>query len=143
MDAITNSSLIFVCVFGAALAGMFLRALLPEHHLSGDSKDTVKLGTGLVGSMVALILGLLVASAKSSYDEQKSELIELSANVVLLDRLMAHFGPETKEVRDMLRQTLTSAIDRLWAPSSRPANSAPNTQGGEWLYDRIHQLVST
>jgi len=51
---------------------MFLRAVLPENHLSADTKDTVKLAMGLVATMTALVLGLLVASAKGSYDTQRS-----------------------------------------------------------------------
>jgi hypothetical protein len=78
---------------------MFLRAVLPERHLSADSKDTARLGMGLIGTMAALVLGLLIASAKGFYDTQSSELTEMSAKVVLLDRVLAHYGPETKEVR--------------------------------------------
>ena len=67
-----------LCVFGAALFGMFLRAVLPKHHLDADSKDTVQLGIGVIATMAALVLGLLVASAKSFYDTQSSELTQLS-----------------------------------------------------------------
>ena len=76
---------------------MLLRAVLPEHHLSSDSKDAVKVGMGLVATMAALVLGLLVASAKASYDAQGAALTQMSANVVLLDRILAHYGPETKD----------------------------------------------
>jgi hypothetical protein len=65
-------------VFGAALFGMFLRVVLPKHHLDADSKDTVRLGIGVIATMAALVLGLLVASAKSFYDTQSSELTQLS-----------------------------------------------------------------
>jgi len=92
---------VFVCIFGAALLGLVLRAVLPERHLSADSKDTVRLGMGMIATMAALVLGLLVASAKNFYDTQSSELTQLSANVILLDRVLAHYGPETKEVRDI------------------------------------------
>jgi len=88
--------IIFACVFGGALLGVYLRGVLPEKHLSGDSKDTVRLGMGLVGTMAALVLGLLVASAKNFYDTQTSELIQMSAKIVLLDRVLAHYGPETE-----------------------------------------------
>jgi hypothetical protein len=53
----------------------------------------------LVATTVALVLGLLVASAKSFYDTQTSEVTQLSTNVLLLDRLMAHYGPEATEAR--------------------------------------------
>src|SRR5271156_1258708 len=109
VSPMTISWVVFACVFGGALVGMLLRATLPAHHLNADSKDVVKLGMGLVATMSALVLGLLVASAKSSFDAQGAQLKQMSANVVLLDRVLAHYGPETKEARDALRATVASA----------------------------------
>ena len=80
------AAVVFVSVFGGALFGMFLRGRLSEHHLSPETKDLVKLGVGLIGTMSALVLGLLVASAKGSYDTQRSELIQMSAKIVVAQR---------------------------------------------------------
>ena len=133
--------IVFACVFGGALLGMFLRTALPEHHLSTDSKDVVKLGMGLLATMAALVLSLLIASAKSSYDTQRSELTQLSANVILLDRVMAHYGPETKDARDLLRRTVARALERMWSKDgSRPAPLEPAAAGEERLYDKIQAL---
>lgn len=82
-------------VFGGALAGLLLRRSLPQDHISPDSKDAVKLAMALVSTMSALVLGLLVSSAKTFYDTQSAELNQMSADVVALDRLLAHYGPET------------------------------------------------
>ena len=60
-----SASIVFACVAGGALVGMLLRRVLPESHLNNDTKDVVKLGTGIVATMAALVLGLLIASAKS------------------------------------------------------------------------------
>ena len=90
MNSIVILFIAFAGVFGAALLGVFLRAVLPEQHLSADSKDTVRLGIGVIATMAALVLGLLVTSAKSFFDTQSSELTQLSANVILLDRVLAH-----------------------------------------------------
>jgi len=134
------SCIVFACVFGGALLGMFLRASLPEHHLSTDSKDFVKLGMGLIATMAALVLGLLIASAKNSYDTLRSELTQVSANVILLDRLMAHYGPETSEARDLLRRSVVHAVDQMWPEKrSRPGQLEPGA-ASEDLYDRIQQL---
>jgi len=134
------SLIVFTCVFGGALLGMLLRSALPEHHLSSDSKDIVKLGMGLVGTMAALVLSLLVASAKGSYDVQGSELTQLSANVVLLDRVLAHYGPETKEARDLLRGVVARLLDRLWSKDG--ASSAPSdpSSAGEAFFEKIQGL---
>jgi hypothetical protein len=100
---------VFACVFGGALFGMFLRSVLPERHLSAETKDTVRLGVGLIGTLAALVLGLLIASAKGFYDTQSNELTQMSAKVVLLDRVLAdvcagwqlHF-PASANARDIL-----------------------------------------
>src|SRR5262245_49195155 len=73
--------LVLACIFGASLLGMLLRPALSQHHLSADTKDSVKLGMGLVGTMAALILGLLVAAAKSAYDAEKNEVIQMAAKI--------------------------------------------------------------
>src|SRR5947208_1906136 len=87
MSSIAIGWIVFACVFGGAFVGMLLRRLLPEHHVNSESKDLVKLGMGLIATMSALVLGLLIASAKSSFDAQRAELQQMSANVILLDRV--------------------------------------------------------
>jgi len=141
MSAMVIAWIVFGCVFGGVLLGMFLRDVLPDHHLSADSRDVVKLGMGLIATMAALVLGLLIASAKGSYDTQRNELVRLSANVVLLDRVLAHYGSEAKEARDMLRSVVASALDRIWpADSSRAAQLEPTATPAEGLYDKIRGL---
>jgi hypothetical protein len=132
-----------VCVFSGALLGKFFRSFLPQDHLSQDSKDLVKLGMGLIATMTALILGLLTASAKSSYDKQRTDLAMMSANIILLDRALAHYGPETKEVRDLLRGYVSRGIDQMW-PKNRVHSSQLEPlmfQGGDILYDKIQALA--
>jgi hypothetical protein len=144
VSSLTIGLLIFACVFGGTLVGMLLRGMLPEHHLSAESKDTVKLGTGLIGTMAALVLGLLVASAKSSYDAKKDEMIHMSANALLLDRILAHCGPEGKDARELLRQMVATALDRIWGESKvQIATSAPTSPIAEELYLKVHQLPTT
>ncbi len=82
---------------------MLLRSVLPAHHLASDTKDTVKLAMGLVATMAALVLGLLVASAKSTYDTESNGVTQMAAKIIFLDRMLANFGPETKETRERLR----------------------------------------
>jgi hypothetical protein len=141
MNPIVIRLLVFGCVFGGALFGMILRGVLPEEHLSADSKDTVRIGMSLIGTSTALVLGLLVASAKSYYDTQGSELIEMSAQVVLLDRVLAHYGPETKEDRDLLREAIVRVLEGLWPKDSgQHSPLLPTAAGGEIIYDKIQEL---
>lgn len=129
----------FACVFGGALIGMLLHRRVPAHHLSTDTKDVVKLGMGLVGTMAALALGLLLASAKSSYDTQADELRQMSATVLLLDRALAHYGPEAKEARDLLRAEVAHALELIWSGEGRNLG-LPVRPHGKDVYDAIEQL---
>jgi hypothetical protein len=108
------SVIAFACVLGGMVLGMFLRNRLPGHHLSGDTKDVVKLGTGLIGTIAALVLGLLIASANSTFQTQSGQVQQLTADVVLLDRTLAQYGPETDSVRNLLRRAVGSMADRIW-----------------------------
>jgi hypothetical protein len=114
MSALAISLIVFVCVFGGAMLGMFLRGYLPEHHQSADSQRIVNLGAGIIGTMAALVLGLLVASAKGTYDAQNNELITVGAKIVTLDRGLALYGPEANDSRELLRHAVLQMIDRLW-----------------------------
>ena len=103
MSSMAVGWIVFACVFGGALLGFGLRQVLPESHLSASSQSVVQLNAGLLAAMVALVLGLMLASAKGSFDTQGGELTQLAANIVLLDRALAHYGPETRPARDVLR----------------------------------------
>ncbi len=117
------ASVVFGCSFGAALIGMILHVKLPDHHLDTDSRDVVKLIMGLIATMSALVLSLLIASAKSSYDQQKNELNALSANILLLDRTLEFYGPDAKAARDRLHDLVLQTHDRIWSPEGvRPEN---------------------
>src|SRR5215468_7568563 len=142
MSAAAISCIAFACVLGGAMLGMFLRVSLPEHHLSTDSKDFLKLGTGLIATMAALVLGLLIASAKNSYDIQRNELTQVSASIIVLDRLMSNYGPETKEVRDLLRRSVVGALNQMW-PEHRSQAAARLEPGvsSDALHDEIYRLT--
>lgn len=144
MTTLTVSCIIFACIFAGAVAGMVLRALLPESHLGSETKDLIKLGMGLIGTMTALVLGLLVASAKSTFDAQRNGLAQLSGNIIFMDRLLAHYGPEAKGVRETLRDSVADMLDRIWpgeSPNAGKALESSQTEGRyEGFYEQIQQL---
>lgn len=136
--------IVFAFMFGGLLLGMFLRAVTPEHHLSEDSKDVIKLGMALIATIAALVLGLVIASAKSSYDTEDAAVKHIAAKVLLLDHVLAQYGPETKESRDLVRRILANKVDEIWPEErSQPArldtSEAAPIAGG--LEDRIRQLA--
>ena len=141
MSTIVTSLLVFACVFGAALLGLRLRTVLPEHHLNPDTKDTVKLAMGLVATMAALILGLLVASAKNVYDTEQNGVTQMAAKIVVLDRVLAMYGPETKETRDLLRRSVERMIADMWPDkTSEQAQLDPSASRAENIFASIQRL---
>lgn len=141
MSPLIVSLVVFAIVFAGAVAGTLLRTCVPTDHLGDDSKDVIKLGIGLVGTMTALVLGLLISSAKGSFDAQSTELTQVSANIVLLDRVLAHYGTETTEIRQNLRAMVKGLIDEKWAGDHRrPAQLAGETNRNEFLLEKVQGL---
>ena len=142
MNTEVISLIIFGCVVGAVFIGRIVSRLLPAEHLSADTKDTVKLAMGLLATMSALLLGLLVASAKGSYDKARGDVIQMAAKVVFLDRVLTGYGPEALEVRAGLRKILEEMAHRMQPPKANtPVNLAPNTQAGNAIYLAIQHLT--
>lgn len=130
----------FVFVFGAALLGMVLRSRLPEHHLASESRDAIKLATAIIGTLSALALGLLIASAKRSFDDAGADRRTSAARVLLLDRVMAHYGPETQALRMNLRKVLA---ERLSAEEKAVERDVPLAEGFdvEVIQDGLRNLA--
>jgi hypothetical protein len=103
-----------VFILGGIAIGARLRSRLPEHHLSPESENVVKLGVGLIATMSALVLGLLIASSKTTYDLKTNELNQITADSLLIDQLLAQYGPETKPIREQLRDSLQAMTNMLW-----------------------------
>src|SRR6185295_18867042 len=104
MIPVVIGAILFLCMLGGALGGMCVRANLPEHHLTKETEDVVRLTAGTLATLTALTVGLLIASAKSSFDTKNNELTKSAADLILVDRQLGHYGPETKETRDLLRR---------------------------------------
>jgi hypothetical protein len=118
LSSIIIGVIVFACLFAAALLGMWLRVRLPIHHLDVESKDVIRLATAVVGTLSALALGLLIASAKNVYDSYELEVRTSAARIVLLDRVMDQYGPETAQARSRLRQLIETRLDQGWGNAS-------------------------
>ena len=132
------------CIFGGAMLGLLLSGLLPEQHLRDNSKDTVKVVTGMIATLSALVLGLLISSAKSSFDAVDTAITQTGAKIILLDRALAHYGPETKDVREQLRNTVVAGIEMFW-PGEKAAGSGmagfERANAMEMLQAKIRELT--
>lgn len=105
--------IVFACVFGSAMMGLSLGKVLPDRHLDNEAKDIVKLTTGLIATLSALVLGLLVSSAKGTFDQVNSVLTQNAVKIVVLDRVLAQYGPETSELRAQLKKSYTESTGEL------------------------------
>ena len=144
MNSLTIALISAGCIFGGVLLGLFLRSLLPDHHLSNDSKDTVKLGAGMIATLSALVLGLLVSSAKGTFDTMNAEITQSAAKIILLDRVLANYGPETKAVREQLRRVVAAGIETIW-PETKTGVSGltafERMNGMELLQMKLRELT--
>jgi hypothetical protein len=136
VSPILISLIIFACVFGGALLGFGLRRVLPDDHRDPESKDVVRLAVGLIGTMAALVLGLLIGSAKTKYDTQKDQLTNLCAKVALLDQALAIYGPDAKPIRGLLRDMVERSWDEIWN-----GGPAPQSAQADAIYENIMNLV--
>ena len=141
MTPIETCTIIFGCVFAGALIGMWLRSVLPKHHLGDDTKDLMKLGVGLIGTMSALVLGLLVASAESSYSTQSTELTQMAANVILLDRMLAHYGPEADDARATLKIAVARNLDQIWPKGGVEPSPSASRPNNDIMFDKLQELT--
>lgn len=162
MSPILVGLIVFVGVFGAALAGMALREKLPPHHSDADSRDVVKLVMSLIATIAALVLSLLIATAHTSYETQVSEVQTLGLHLTQIDQSLAQYGQEADETRRLLRQIVAAEVEQIWpsegsatvnlrAPIGREpgmllaqliANLTPNTETQRFLKSRALQLLT-
>jgi Protein of unknown function (DUF4239) len=122
------------------MLGIMLRGAIPGDHLIGDSKDAVKVGMGFIATMTAIVLGMLVSSAKKSYDTQSTEVTQVSAKIVMLDRALAHYGPEGEDARKVLHVAVARLIDQIWSNDLSDLSKVSRFAEGNAVFDKIQEL---
>jgi len=142
MFALTVSGIVLACTLAATLAGLFLQTRIPPHHIDQDSRHTVNTVLVILGMLTAVVLGLLVASARQSLESKVDQLRVMAAKTIQLDRTLAGYGPETRETRDLLRTLVEARIRELWQGrgSSEQELQAKLSQG-RGMESLQHQLL--
>src|SRR6059036_3615978 len=129
------SVILFAILVVVTFLGGRLARVLPEEQLSDESRDAMKLALGLVATMTAILLGLLISSAKSAFDTARSEVMQMAAKVALLDRVLVLYGPETADARRALRDAIAEGVRRTWpADQSGAVRLEPNQKMGDAVY---------
>jgi hypothetical protein len=137
-----HPTILAVIVFLALLVAIWIGHQFPGHQLPADTKDTVKLAIGFIGTMSALLLGLLVRSAKGNFDAERTQVIQMAAKAAYLDRILSLYGPESLEARTQFHSAMEDAIRRLWpGHTSLTAQLAPNVKAGDSVYFAIEALT--
>lgn len=135
MSSIAISLITLLCLAGGFLLGLWLQQRLPDHHLSEKSKDTVKLGAGMVATMSALILGLLVSSAKSSFDAVNVAIAQNGARIIQLDHLLAEYGPETRAIRVQFKNSIAERVQTIWGQPAAGRSGLPAAEKSTAMVD--------
>jgi hypothetical protein len=144
VSAFDLSLVAFAFIFGGALMGMLLRAVLPEPHLNTDARDVVRLGTGLLATLAALVIGLLIASAQSSFQTQSNQVKQITANVILLDNLLARAGPQAQPLRPLLRGGVKTLVERIWREQNSSAAKVEPFEASaqaDLFFDKLLELT--
>ena len=142
MSSIGVTMVAFGCTFGGALLGLFLHKRLPEHHVSSESKDVIKLVMGLVATVAALVLGLLISSAHRSYDEQEAEVQQLAVHLFQLDRTLDRFGPDAADARDRLYRIVSEEIASIATKEGTALASAKPLQAQQDVAELIDRIAT-
>ena len=141
MSVPAMSALVFVLVFGGALAGMAVRRVKPDERFVPEAKDSIRLAIGLVVTMTGLVLGMLVSSGKTFYDSEKSQVAEMSSEVIFISDLLRAYGPETVQLRVEAHDSVEEIVDRIWPKDSAQSfQLKPTTKGAEF-YEQVELLV--
>ena len=141
-----TSTWIFLVSFFAVLAGcaigMTLRVRLPKAHLNAETRDMIRLGSSLLATLTAVLISLTIASAKSSYEKQDAHFRQLAAYLVETDQLLAQYGPEATGMRQLMREAVPAAIDRIWREKATASQDTAFTARSlaEQLYTAVEAL---
>jgi len=141
MKSVRISVVVFALVFGGALSGMFVSPFLPASQFKEETKITLRVGVGLLTTMFSMLLGLQLSSGRTSFDAQEQDVAALASKVVMLDRVLFHYGPEAQEARESLRTNIINLLDRVWPKEPKQTSTwAPDSEGGVGVYNRIQKL---
>jgi uncharacterized membrane protein SirB2 len=133
MSSLAITAVVLVCVLAGSLLGMWLGCRLPEHHRSAESRDAVKLATGMLSVLAALVLGLLIASVKNSFDTTDTQIRQFAATLILLNQTLADYGPQTAEPRAMLRHYAALALADNWPEDKAAPIQMEDVEAGKLL----------
>ncbi len=143
MSAPLTAFVILVCMLGGMALGSYLRLVLPDDHTRADSKDILMTSAGMMATLIALIIGLLVTSAKGNYDNTTLGITQTGAKIISLDYYLSNYGPDAKVEQELVRQATASAIERVWPNESTQGADLTKMEAATGMtdvYSKIREL---
>jgi hypothetical protein len=123
VNELAFSFVVYVCVMGGALTGIYLNRVLPPEHIKDETRQAVNIAVGVIATLTALVLGLMVASAKSSFDARADDIRQIAARIIILDRTLRDYGQESIDARDQLKKMIEARLKRFWAEELQTAGA--------------------
>src|SRR5215468_2576271 len=117
----------FAAIFGGVLIGRFAAGRLPGHHLSSETQSAVTVSVAVIGTLSALVLGLMITTANSSFSARSDEVRELSLQLIRMDRNLRRYGPEANDARTKLREWAIAKTQQLFPEKGQPSPSSQTT----------------
>jgi len=140
MSVIAISLLVATCIFAGGLAGLYLHRLLPSDHQTKETQDVVRLGIGMLSVLASLVLGLLIATAKTSYDATDHAIRSYAAELALLNETLRDYGGAASVPRDLLRSYTERVLQDGWPTAgARPAGLADDAS--EPLLEHVREAI--
>jgi len=144
MNSTTVGLISIACIFAGSLLGLALQRFLPSHHLSKETQDVVKLSAGTIATLTALVLGLLINSAKGSFDTINNSIVQTSVKIIVLDQALATYGPETKPAREQMKRAVAALVEMLWPRQKTGApvmTAVERATGGDLVRAELRKLT--
>ena len=136
------SLVVLAIVFCSAMSGMLVSRILPQNHLSDQTRSVVTVSMGVVGTLTAMVLGLLVAAASSSFNTKNQEVILLAAGVIKTDRVLLHYGPDAEGLRDLLRRYAAMKTQDLFPEGTTKQPILANSSTNALLEELLAKVVA-
>jgi hypothetical protein len=133
MNSIAVSLVVTLCVFAGGVVGLVLHRIVPKAHMTKETQDVIRLGTGMLSVMASLVLGLLIATAKSNYDTANHDNRSYAAELILLNETLRDYGSTAAAPRALLRQYTAQALRDVWPKPGEGPVMVENRDSGETL----------
>jgi ABC-type amino acid transport system permease subunit len=127
MTNVITGLISFAAVFSGVVIGRFAARRLPRHHLSAETQSAVTVSVAVIGTLSALVLGLMISAANTSFSARSDEVRQLSLQLIRIDRNLRRYGPEAEDARAKLRAWATAKTQQLFPEKGQPSPSSETT----------------